>query len=135
MFAHAHRETVTLVETTADDAAQGRTDRRILATALVALGTGSRPEVALGAGDTAAAERVRRLTGPASGPRWGQTGLVALVGAGRLAVPVDVALAPAIEAAARDCCSRRSWPATEQSHARWRVRPRPATAARQPSRP
>ncbi|HTW13955.1 MAG TPA: M56 family metallopeptidase [Nocardioides sp.] len=106
LFAHAHREVVTLVEMTADDAAHGRTDRRTLATALVALGTGSRPEVALGAGDTAAAERVRRLTGPAGGPRWGHTGLVALVGAVALSVPVSVALAPAIEAAARDCCSR-----------------------------
>lgn len=106
LFAHAHREIVTLVEMTADDAAQGRADRRILATALVALGTGSRPDVALGAGDTAAAERVRRLTGPTGGPRWGQTGLVALVGAVALSVPVSVALAPAIEAAARDCCSQ-----------------------------
>lgn len=105
LFARAHREITTLVEMAADDAAHSRSDRRALATALVALGTGVRPEVALGAGDTAAVERVRRLTGPADGPRWGQTGVVALAAALVLSMPVSVALAPAIEAAARDCCS------------------------------
>lgn len=104
LLTRAHQEVGTLVEMVADDAARGRRDRRALATALVVLGTGGRPEVALGAGDTAALERVRRLTGPAAGPRPGQTGLVALAAAVVLSVPVGIALAPAIEAAARDCC-------------------------------
>ena len=52
-----------------DDAARGDADRHALARALVALSTGERPEIALGAGDTAALERVRRLIRPAGPSR------------------------------------------------------------------
>lgn len=105
MFATAHAEVATLLEMAADDAASSPADRRALAGAIVALGTGVRPEAALSASDTAAVIRVRRLTSTIRAPMWG-TGLAAVAGAALLlSVPLGLAVAPAVEAAARDCCT------------------------------
>lgn len=104
LFAEAHRRIAVLVEMSADDAARGVAERRVLAEALVALSAGVRPAT-LAAGDTAALERVRRLTRPV-GPTWrGQGALVAVAAATVLSIPVTLAAAPAIEAATRDCCT------------------------------
>ena len=62
LFAMAHAQIAVLLEMAADDAAATPADRRALAGAIVALGTGIRPETALAASDTAALIRVRRLT-------------------------------------------------------------------------
>jgi hypothetical protein len=95
----------------ADDAATGPEDRRQLATALVTLGTGVRPEAALAASNTATLERVRRLTAaPAPAPR-GLNVMVGTAAAVVLSVPVGLALAPAIEAAATHCCTLSAAPA------------------------
>ncbi|NHC22945.1 M56 family metallopeptidase [Nocardioides sp. IC4_145] len=105
LFSAAHREITVLVEMAADDAATTAPERRTLAQALVALGTGTRPEVALGASDTAAVQRVRRLTAPVPRRRAGQGSIVAVAALAVLSLPVSIALAPAIEAAARECCA------------------------------
>lgn len=104
LFAAAHRQVAVLVEMAADDAATTTAERRTLAGALVALGTGSRPDAALGATGTATAQRVRRLTGPAPRPRLGQATLVATAAALVLSAPVTLALAPALEATTHGCC-------------------------------
>lgn len=105
VFPAALRHVAVLVEMDADDAARTHRDRQTLAAALVTLGTGFRPETALGAGGTAAVQRVRRLTStraPEMRPaQWLGVGLVATV---VLAVPASIAMAPAIETAVRQCC-------------------------------
>lgn len=106
LFAEAHRRTAVLLEMAADDAAAVRPeDRRVLARALVALGTGMRPEATLAASDTAAVERVRRLVASPRPPRRGTGALAAAVAATAVVVPLVLALAPALEAAARECCA------------------------------
>lgn len=105
LFATAHAQIAVLLEMAADDAATSPADRRALAGAIVALGTGIRPEAALAASDTAALIRVRRLTSATRSPEWG-LGLAAAAGAALLfSLPLGLALAPAVEAAARDCCT------------------------------
>ena len=108
LFAEAHQRVSVLLEMTADDAATGIEDRRTLAQALVVLSTGMRPEAALAASDTAALQRVRRLTAPATPRRRGTGFLVGAASVVALSVPMCLALAPAIEAATRDCCSLAS---------------------------
>ncbi len=105
LFARAHAHITTLVEMAADDAATGPEDRRRLASALVTLGTGLRPEAALAASNTATLERVRRLTGTSAPAPRGLGIMVGTAAAVLLSVPVGLALAPAIEAAATDCCT------------------------------
>ena len=105
LFATAHAQVAVLLEMAADDAAATPADRRALASAIVALGTGVRPDTALAASDTAAVVRVRRLTSTTRSPEWG-LGLAAAAGAAvLLSLPLGLALAPAVEAAARDCCA------------------------------
>lgn len=104
LFAESYDQVRVLLEMSADDSASVATDRRALATALVALSTGVRPDYALAASDTAALLRVRRLTAPDPAPR----GVGLLVGAAALlavVVPAGLALAPAVEAATSQCCS------------------------------
>lgn len=108
LFAAAHRHTAILVEMAADDAASTGRDRLTLARALVALGAGGRPEATLGAADTAALQRVRRLTGPLPRRRTGQSALVATAAALVLSAPVTLALAPALEATRHGCCETAS---------------------------
>lgn len=104
LFAAAQRHTAILVEMAADDAASTGRDRLVLARALVALGAGGRPRATLGATDTAALQRVRRLTTPVPPRRHGQSALVATVAALVLSAPVTLALAPALEATTHGCC-------------------------------
>jgi Zn-dependent protease with chaperone function len=111
LFAEAHDQVTVLLEMAADDAASGVADRRSLAHALVALGTGVRPEAAMAASDTAALQRVRRLTAPPEPRRRGMGLMVGAAAVAALSVPVGLALAPAIEAATRDCCSLAAPPA------------------------
>jgi Zn-dependent protease with chaperone function len=111
LFAEAHDHVTVLLEMTADDAASSVTDRRSLANALVALSTGVRPEAALAASDTAALLRVRRLTVPSEPRRHGMGLVVGAAAFAAFSLPVGLALAPAIEAATRDCCSLAAPPA------------------------
>lgn len=108
LFADALQQVSVLLEMTADDAASGVEDRRSLAKALVALSTGVRPESALAASDTAALQRVRRLTAPAVPRRRGTGVLVGAASVAALSLPVGLAVAPAVEAATRDCCALSS---------------------------
>ena len=64
-----------------------------------------RPETALAASDTAALQRVRRLTSVPRSPIWGQGLLAGSAVALVLSLPLGLALAPAVEAAAWDCCA------------------------------
>lgn len=105
LFALAHAEVATLLEMAADDAAAGPEDRRRLASALVTLGTGIRPETALAASNTATLQRVRRLTSTPPPVTRGLGVMVSTAAAVVLSVPVGLALAPAVEAAATDCCT------------------------------
>ena len=106
LFALAHSQVTTLVEMAADDAATGPEDRRRLASAIVTLGTGVRPEAALAASNTATLQRVRRLTTDSSARAPRGLGVVAgMAAVVLLSVPLGLALAPAIEAAATQCCT------------------------------
>lgn len=111
LFAEACQQVTVLLEMTADDAASSVDDRRSLAHALVALGTGVRPEAALAASDTAAVQRVRRLTAPPTSRGRGMGLVVGVAAVAALSLPVGLALAPAIEAATTDCCSLAAPPA------------------------
>lgn len=103
LFAQATARVRVLVEMSADDSASTADERRALARALVTMGAGARPEVALGASDTASVQRVRRLA--ASPARRSRTGLLVAPAIGVvLAMPIALAAAPGIEAATRDCC-------------------------------
>jgi Na+(H+)/acetate symporter ActP len=64
-----------------------------------------RPETARAASDTAAVLRVRRLTSTPRTPVWGLGFLAGTAVATVLAMPLGLALAPAVEAATRDCCT------------------------------
>lgn len=107
VFPTALEQITILAEMDADDAARTPLERRTLASALVTLGSGTRPQATLGAGDTAALQRVRRLVATGGAPRLnlGQGALVGLVASTVLAIPVSIAMAPAIETAVRQCCS------------------------------
>lgn len=106
LFRTAHEQIATLIEMQADDSARAASDRRSLANALVTLSVGQSPQAAIGAGDTAALARVRRLASPGpdrlSAPR---KALVALACATAIVTPVGLALAPAFEASATECCT------------------------------
>jgi Zn-dependent protease with chaperone function len=67
-FAIAARQIAELIEVAADDAAIRREHRLTLAGALLAVATAGVPAGALGAGGTAAAERIRRLIDPPGKP-------------------------------------------------------------------
>ncbi|MBM7509528.1 Zn-dependent protease with chaperone function [Nocardioides salarius] len=129
-FEQAHQHIAILVEMSADDAASSGADRRSLARALVTLGSGTRPEAALGATGTAAVQRVRRLTTPPPRVRRGRGTLVGVVAVALLSLPVSIALAPALEAAARDCCRLLTLDDVPVAHAT-----DGQALARQPSRP
>jgi len=104
VFGTAHAQLARLVEMHADDHALGYSDRRVLATALVALSGAAHPVGALGAGGQSALARVQRLAAPLP-PLGRSVSAVVLVGAVALVVlPVAVAAAPAVAAAAMDYC-------------------------------
>jgi Zn-dependent protease with chaperone function len=105
LFATAHREIAVLLEMAADDSATSAADRRALARAIVALGTGVRPETALAASDTAAVLRVRRLVSTVPSTSLRSRALAGAVVAFVMTAPIGLALAPAAEAATSGCCS------------------------------
>lgn len=103
LFRQAAARVRILVEMSADDSASTAEERRSLARALVTMGTGRRPEAALGASDTASVQRVRRLAATSTcGSRIGV--FVAPAIGVVLAMPLALAAAPGIEATTRDCC-------------------------------
>ncbi|GAA4362956.1 M56 family metallopeptidase [Nocardioides caricicola] len=101
VFGIAHQQISALAEMQADDAVRPAPDRIDLARALLSLvPTG----LVSGSPSGRAAERVRRLTERADRPRR-PVGLIAsTAGLAVLAAPLALALVPAVEAAARDCC-------------------------------
>jgi hypothetical protein len=104
LFRWAETEIADLVEMRADDAALGSVGRRTLAGALVALAGARHPAGSLGVGGSLAVVRVRRLAAP--GRSLGAVRSVATVAGclAVLAVPVAVAVGPAVTAAAMDYC-------------------------------
>jgi bla regulator protein blaR1 len=77
-FALAASQVGDLVEVAADDAATRRENRLTLAGALLAVAAAGTPAGALGAGGTAAAQRIRRLIDPPSRPSRAQWALTSL---------------------------------------------------------
>ena len=98
-------EVTRLVEMLADDVAARRSDRTLVATALVMLAEATTPEAALAAGGPTALARVSRLLAPANPlgrvRTAGGFGLVAMT----LLAPVVIAAAPAVAAIAMSWCS------------------------------
>lgn len=93
-FRRARRELSLLVEMLADDEASRRSDRNVLATALVDLGQTPAPAGAVGAnGDTV--ERVERLMYHAAGPTGVRRVMVLTFSLALLASPWVIAVAPA----------------------------------------
>jgi len=104
LFRTAHAQLARLVEMHADDSALGNSDRRVVATALVALSGAVHPTGALGAGGESTLARVQRLAAPLQ-PLGRSSSAVVLVSALALIVlPLTVAAAPAVAAAAMDYC-------------------------------
>jgi hypothetical protein len=66
LFAVAARQVAYLVEVAADDAAARRSPRLTVASALLAVASAGVPAGALGAGGSAAAQRIQRLIDPPS---------------------------------------------------------------------
>lgn len=100
VFHDARSQIATLVEMQADDAARAIADRRAMARALVVLAVGGGS--ASPGGSSAA--RVTRLGSPGRGLGLGKGAAVAFASALLLAAPIGLAVAPALEAAALDCC-------------------------------
>lgn len=103
-FGVARAETARLIEMRADDTAVGQSERWELATALVRLAEGAAPLGTLGIGGDSALSRVRRLAAPAR--PLGVLGSLVAVSAmvTVMVLPVAVAAAPAVSAAAMDYC-------------------------------
>jgi Zn-dependent protease with chaperone function len=94
----ADAQVARLVELHADDAATRAGDPRSLATALVVLATGARPEPALAAAATDAVQRIHRLLGPAEPLGRAHRQLLRATTAALALAPVLLALAPAVVA-------------------------------------
>ena len=92
-FAVAARQIGELIEVAADDAAIRREHRLTLAGALLAVATAGVPAGALGAGGTAAAQRIRRLIDPPGTPSPARR---ALTSATLAAVSIVALAAPAL---------------------------------------
>lgn len=104
LFAAAADHVPRLVEMAADDIASRSADRHCLAHALLNLGGAPTPVGLLGAGGSTAAARVRRLVAP-SQPFGVIRGLAAAAGiAVVLALPLVLAVAPALAAGSEAYC-------------------------------
>ena len=105
VFRVAQQEIGMLVEMQADDAASSLSDRRSMARALLALQNRSGAPAGVAFSGIGTAVRVRRLVDWESSPmRWQQRLAIGAASAALMAMPVALALAPAVEAAARGCC-------------------------------
>ncbi|WP_433173723.1 M56 family metallopeptidase [Actinoallomurus sp. CA-150999] len=98
LFRDARLEIARLIELIADDSAARHHDRTIVAAALVSVATGPVPASALGAGGTALLTRVRRLLRPARPLSRVARGINAMGIALLLALPIGLALNPAVVA-------------------------------------
>ena len=107
LFSTAHTKLAGLVEMHADDHALDHSDRRVLATALLALAGAVHPAGALGAGGHSALARVQRLAAPLRPLGKSRSAVVLLSAAVLVALPVAIAAAPAVAAAAMDYCPVR----------------------------
>lgn len=106
VFGLAHERIAALVEMQADDAVVPSTDRRDLARALLSLAPAS-PANGVALASTThgrAVQRVRRLTQADGRPRRRVAVAAAVIGVTTLLAPLALALVPALEVAARDCC-------------------------------
>jgi Zn-dependent protease with chaperone function len=101
----AYLEIERLVELLADDAATRSSDRLDLAAALLRLGGAASPRHALGAADTAAAQRVRRLIEPPRRIRPVKAAAVYALAAVMLALPVVAVVGPALASGHAAHCS------------------------------
>ena len=108
IFSAAAEETARLVELRADDAAAARSGRLTVAGALLAVASGGvghlSPAVALAAGGSGAAARVRRLIPPQNPLSRTRTAAGSLTVAVLLALPVLVLGSPAAAAAGHNLC-------------------------------
>ncbi len=104
LFRTAHAQLARLVEMHADDHALDHSDRWVLATALVALAGAVHPAGALGAGGESALARVQRLAAPLRPLGRSRSAVVLLAAAALVVLPVAIATAPAVAAAAIDYC-------------------------------
>jgi Zn-dependent protease with chaperone function len=103
-FTAAHGQLGQLVEMRADDAAVRHYPRRVLATALVVLAGGSVPTAAMAAGATIALARAQRLTTTTHPLRLPQAMLALAVTPILVALPLLIAVGPAIVAALLNYC-------------------------------
>lgn len=103
LFGRAHRGTQRLVEMAADDVARLPAERRSLARALVTMAEGPVAGATLSAGGTATLARVRRLGSGVPAAGRGARLAVATAATILAALPVALLVAPAAEAAVRDC--------------------------------
>lgn len=104
VFRHAADQIAGLIEMLADDAATARADRHRHAAALVALAEGAAPAPALAAGGPQALARVRRLLAPHRPLGVLHRVAAALVVVALVALPIVVAVAPALVAAQTPYC-------------------------------
>lgn len=107
LFAAAPREIGALAEMQADDVVRAPAERRELARALAVMRLGDGSPGPLPTGSTQVTTRVSRLARtPArcARARAGGTVLAGLAGLTLLAAPVALALAPAFDAVATECC-------------------------------
>lgn len=104
LFRIAREQLGVLVEMHADDLALQSSDRRELATALVALAEGAAPAGAFGAGGASALARVRRLSRPPAPLGLPRTLITLAAVASVVVVPVLVTAAPGMVALAVDYC-------------------------------
>lgn len=104
LFGIAKVQSERLVEMHADDVASRRSDRRVLATALVTLAGATHPVGTLGAGGDCALARVRRLTNPVEPLGIACSVLAVTAAVAVVMVPLLIGAAPAVAAAAMDYC-------------------------------
>ncbi|MEV0403086.1 M56 family metallopeptidase [Actinoallomurus sp. NPDC050550] len=98
LFRDAGLEITRLIELIADDSAVRHHDRAVVAAALVSVAVGPVPAAALGAGGTALLGRVRRLLRPAQPLSRAARAINAMGIALLLALPMGLALNPAVVA-------------------------------------
>ncbi|MDQ3700312.1 MAG: M56 family metallopeptidase [Chloroflexota bacterium] len=104
LFRIAREQLAVLVEMHADDQALRSSDRRELATALVALAEGAAPVGTFGAGGASALARVRRLSRPPAPLGLPRTLMTLAAAASVVVVPVLMIAAPGMVALAVDYC-------------------------------
>lgn len=104
-FRTARDQVAALMEMQADDAARGAAGRRAMARALMTLSPAAHPSSTTTNSDGVAITRIRRLVGTTTPSATLPQGVAVAMGTfALLAAPLGLALAPAFEASAHDCC-------------------------------